>query len=205
LNGQIQYDFRGALTSDMTPVPDADLASRLDRFRGELREAGSLPVREHLERLLKRARQLDLRDEDIADERSEILACFDALELADGIARDGLPEVAREGDARPATRCHFRLPVRFGRRRRDQFGELVLTSASLLFHGTLDLTVVWSEIANVARTARDINVALIASPRILRFRCNDFRDAARGAVIARHLAGGGASSGESNVAGRPAF
>jgi hypothetical protein len=88
----------------------------------------------------------------------------------------------------PGDPCHFATRVRFGRRRNDQVGHLELTSGRLKFHGALDLSVVWTEIATVERDGRDIVVSLIDSRRVLRFSCPALEDAARGAVVARHLA-----------------
>ena len=78
--------------------------------------------------------------------------------------------------------------MRFGRRRVDQYGHVVLTSGWLKFRGTLDLSVTWSEIADVHRAAREIVVSLEDSRRLLRFSCHSELEAARGAVIAQYLA-----------------
>ena len=48
--------------------------------------------------------------------------------------------------------CHFATPVRFGRRRTDQVGHLVFTSAWLRFRGTVDFAVAW-EMASVRPAA----------------------------------------------------
>lgn len=157
-------------------------------FRHELRALANPPTRAELQRLLEMARNLHLKDESISDELSEIRASFEALDLADQIARGNLPVVASL-DARPQDDCcHFVTPVRFGRRRSDQIGHLELTRGWLKFHGALDISVVWTEVAAVQRLTRDIVVSLVDSKRLLRFCCHAPGEAARGAVIATYLA-----------------
>ena len=189
MNGRIQYAHAQALTSETTPMPGSDLSSRLGRFRQDFREIGRSATRGELAWLLSRARELDLTDEAIHDERAEILAALDAIDFADRIAREGLPQIA-SGERLKSQRSHFMIPVRFGRRRSDQCGHLELTSQSLRFHGALDLSVVWSEVIRVERLGREIDVSLADSTRTLRFCCETLTDAARGTVVAQTLAGG---------------
>jgi hypothetical protein len=144
-------------------------------------------------RLIERARELDLRDDDIQSELHEIQVALDALDFADRLALDGLPIVPSVDRLPAGERCHFTTPVRFGRRRADQIGHIEMTSSWLKFHGALDMSVVWSEVAQVERDGRDILVSLLASRRALRFSCPAPEDAARGASIARALIAGAAS------------
>jgi hypothetical protein len=65
---------------------------------------------------------------------------------------------------------------------------MVITSGWLKFRGTLDLSVTWSEVAQVQRLAREMIISLQDSRRLLRFSCHSEGEAARGAVIAQHLA-----------------
>ena len=189
MNGQIQYGLFRAMTSVVTHGPaNLDLPRRLAAFRHELHKAGRHPTRGTLEQLATVVRELNLQDQDIEDELEEIRACADGLDLADEIARDNLPVVATI-DALPAGDvCHFATPVRFGRRRSDQFGHLQLTNAWLKFRAVLDVSVAWSEVAQVNRTGREVEVALVDSTRLLRFWCPCLTDAARAAVLAEHFA-----------------
>ena len=112
---------------------------------------------------------------------------FEVLELTGQIARLGLPLVTPPEPLPAGDTCHYLTPVRFGRRRSDQFGHLQLTNAWLKFRGALDVSVSWSEIARVERHGREITVTLVDSPRLFRFVCPSLADAGRGAVIAGYL------------------
>ncbi len=166
----------------------AELVSRLGQFRHELNRIGVQPTRSDLESLLTRARELELRDEEIAEELTHIRASLDALDLAGEIARDALPVVTSREPLAPGDRCHFVTPVRFGRRRADQFGHLSLTSGWLKFRGALDISVAWTEVTDVQRAGREIIVSLHDSKRVLRFSCHSESEAARAGVLAQHLA-----------------
>jgi hypothetical protein len=187
VNGQIQYGFARLLTSSGTPALPADAAARLGTFRHELRKAGRQPDRATLQRLIDRARELGLRDEDIRAELHEIRVGLEAIDFSEQLAMEGLPVVPTVDRLPPGEQCHFATPVRFGRRRADQIGHVELTSSWLKFHGALDLSVVWSEVASVDREGRDIIVSLLDSRRVLRFCCHSAEEAARGAAVGRHL------------------
>ena len=103
-------------------------------------------------------------------------------------SRGDLPVVTTPDSLAPGDQCHFVTPVRFGRRRSDQYGHVLLTSGWLKFRGTLDLSVTWSEVAVVERASREIVVSMQDSRRLLRFSCHSEAEAARGVVIAQHLA-----------------
>ena len=122
-------------------------------------------------------------------ERIPVLrARADALTLKTQLARGDLP-VAEPLESLPAgDRCHFLCPARFGRRRADQVGHLVLLNTRLQFRGALDVSVVWSEVSGVRREGREIIVSLQDSRRVLRFSCQSMREAVEGGVIAEHLA-----------------
>ena len=109
---------------------------------------------------------------------TELVAC-----LRQGV----LPKVTASDPLAPGDECHFVAPVRFGRRRADQYGHLVLTSGWLKFRGTVDVSAAWSEVAEVQRTQREVVVSLRDSRRLLRFSCHSEAEAARGALIAHHL------------------
>ena len=189
MNGQIQYGHARHLTSGGTLGVPSEEAVRLGTFRHEVRKAGRQPDRPSLLRLIERARELGLRDEDIVIELHEIRVALDALDFAERLTLEGLPVVSSIEPLPAGERCHFAAPVRFGRRRGDQIGHVELTSSWLRFHGALDMSVVWSEIASIERDGRDILVSLLESRRVLRFSCHSEEEAARGASVARHLMG----------------
>jgi hypothetical protein len=166
---------------------------RLGTFRHEVRKAGRQPDRPSLLRLIERARELGLRDDDILLELEEIRVALYALDFAECLALEGLPVVPSVDPLPAGERCHFAAPVRFGRRRGDQIGHVELTTSWLKFHGALEMSVVWSEVASIERDGRDILVSLLESRRVLRFCCHSAEEAARGASVARHLVSGTAS------------
>jgi hypothetical protein len=118
----------------------------------------------------------------------EAAIALESSELANRMRRGDLPVVKAPDSLAPGDQCHFVAPVRFGRRRSDQYGHLLFTSGWLKFRGTLDLSVTWSEVAGVQRAARELVVSLQDSRRLLRFSCHSEAEAARGVVIAQHLA-----------------
>ena len=165
-----------------------ELVRRLAQFRHELNTIGDAPSQASLDRLVVRARELGLRDEEVAEELAQVQACVEALDLKTRLTGGDIPRAEPLDPMPPGDTCHFVCAVRFGRRRADQFGHLVLTSGWLKFRGTLDVSVAWSEVAKVCRDNREIVVALRDSRRVLRFSCHSFAEAARGGVIAEHLA-----------------
>jgi hypothetical protein len=118
----------------------------------------------------------------------EIAIEAEATELANRLKQGDVPVATAPDPLAPGDQCHYVTPVRFGRRRVDQYGHVVLTSGWLKFRGTLDLSVTWSEIADVQRATREIVVSLEGSRRLLRFSCHSEVEAARGVVIAQYLA-----------------
>ena len=112
---------------------------------------------------------------------------LETTELVSRLRRGELPTATAPDPLAPGDECHYVTPVRFGRRRADQYGHLILTSGWLKFRGTLDLSVTWSEVADVHRISRDVVVSLQDSRRLLRFSCHSDSEAARGAVLAQHL------------------
>jgi hypothetical protein len=117
------------------------------------------------------------------DESAELEASKLAARLQNGEFPVAVaPDPLAHGDI-----CHFVAPVRFGRRRADQYGHLVLTAGWLKFRGTQDMSVTWDELADAQRAGREIVVSFAGSRRLLRFACHSAAEAARGAVIARYL------------------
>lgn len=166
----------------------SDLIRRLAQFRHELNAVGDSPSRAALDRMVARAQELDLNGHEVAEELEQLGACIEALDLKARISRGDLPSAAAPDPVAPGDACYFASAVRFGRRRSDQFGHLVLYRTCLKFRGALDVSVAWSEIASVARDRRDIVVALQDSHRVLRFACHSAKEAATGGVLAEHLA-----------------
>jgi len=109
-------------------------------------------------------------------------------ELASALRRGELPKVQVPDPLAPGDECHFAAPVRFGRRRLDQYGHLLLTSGWLKFRGTVDVSLAWSEVKDVLRTGREIVASLQDSRRLFRFSCHSEAEAVRGVLIAQHLA-----------------
>ena len=112
---------------------------------------------------------------------------LETIELVDRLRRGEWPTATAPDPVAPGDECHYVTPVRFGRRRADQYGHLILTSGWLKFRGTLDLSVTWSEVADIQRSSREVVVSLQDSRRLLRFSCHSETEAARGAVLAQHL------------------
>jgi hypothetical protein len=108
-------------------------------------------------------------------------------ELSARLRRGDLPKVKPPDPLPPGDECHFVTPVRFGRRRLDQYGHLVLTSGWLKFRGTIDVSISWSEVADVQCAGREIVVSLQDSRRLFRFSCHSEGEAACGFLIAQHL------------------
>ena len=166
----------------------AELSRRLGHFRHAINSIGDRPTRADLHALITLAGELGLRDEEIPEELSQVRASLDALSLREQLARGEVPVVGHVEGLPHGDGCHFTCPVRFGRRRSDQFGHLLLTSGWLRFRGALDLSVAWSEVARVQRAGREIIVTLQDSNRALRFGCHTLEESTRGSVVAEYLA-----------------
>jgi hypothetical protein len=164
----------------------AELARRLGQFRHAVNAVGDEPTRDTLEALLRYARMLELRDDEIAGELATLRAAIDGVELTARLERGDLPVVHAVGMA-PGDECHFSAPVRFGRRRADQFGHLLLTSGWLKFRGSFDLSVAWSEVARIERAGLELIAQLHDSRRMHRFALQTEAEAIQGGVLAQHL------------------
>jgi hypothetical protein len=166
-----------------------ELTHRLAQFRHELNAIGDAPGRLALERLIARVAELGLREDEVSDELAQLRASLDALDLKESLAQGELPFAETPDFVAPGEACHFVCAVRFGRRRADQFGHLVMSPARLEFRGVVDVSAAWSDIASVRRAGRELLIVLREKERVLRFSCQSHADAARGGVIADHLAG----------------
>jgi hypothetical protein len=171
-----------------------ELVRRLAQFRHELHAIGDAPTHAALDALVLRAKELGLRDEEVAQELAQLRACADAVDLKTQLSRGEMPIAESPEPLSAGDVCYFVSAVRFGRRRSDQFGHLVLTKGWLKFRGALDISVAWTEIANVRRDGREIVIGLQDSNRVLRFSCQSVTEAARGGVIAEHLSHADTSS-----------
>lgn len=165
----------------------SELAHRLGEFRHAVNAIGDNPTRPDLERVLDLRRDLGLQDEEVSDELAQIHAALDALALREQLQGGTMPTVTGVEALPAGDQCHFMCPVRYGRRRSDQFGHLMLTSAWLKFRGPLDVSVMWSDVHAVQRAGREVIVDLKDDSRTLRFSCPTVEDAARASVLADHL------------------
>jgi hypothetical protein len=83
---------------------------------------------------------------------------------------------------------HLTIPVRFGRRKTDQVGHLVFAGRSLLFHGTVDMRIAWSEVSRIDHSGPDLVVAFHGTQRTMRFCCQSDEEALQAGVLGAHLA-----------------
>jgi hypothetical protein len=165
----------------------AELATRVARFRHAVNAIGDAPTRLQLTAVLDLARELNVSEQDVTDDFERVRASLAALTLAEEIAAGHIPVVPMTGAMTPGAVGHFQAPVRLGRRRSDQLGELMMTPDQLTFRGPTELTVAWTQVANVQRAGADLIVTLADRDRSLRFSCDSVDHAARGGVIAEHL------------------
>jgi hypothetical protein len=117
----------------------------------------------------------------------EEAADLEAVELAHRLQNGEVPAATAPDPLAPGDICYFVAPVRFGRRRADQYGHLVMTAGWLKFRGVQDLSVAWAEVAQAQRAGREIVLSFDGSRRLLRFACHSISEAARGGAIAQHL------------------
>jgi hypothetical protein len=163
------------------------LSNRLARFRHAVNAVGDAPTRPQLEAVLALVHQLDLPPDTIAVDVERVRASLSALTLVEDIATGQLPIVPTVASPTTGTVCHFRASVRFGRRRSDEFGQLMMTPAHVSFHGTTDVSVAWSDVTGVQRAGGDLILTLANGRPCLRFACDSVDQAARAGVIADHL------------------
>jgi hypothetical protein len=148
---------------------------------------GDAPTRLQLTAVLDLPRELNLPEQDIADDLVRVRASLAALTLTEEIAAGRMPLVQMTAASTPGAVGHFQTSVRFGRRRSDQFGQLMMTRDLLTFRGPTGLSVAWTEVVDVQRAGADLIVTLADRGRSLRFSCDSVDHAARGGVIAEHL------------------
>src|SRR4051812_12715034 len=164
-----------------------ELTARLGRFRHAVNAIGDSPTRAQLEAVLKMANDLDLHDDEIADDVGRVHASIAALELLEQIESGRLPIVAAPAALSSGDTCHFVAPVRCGRRRADQYGELLLTTGWLRFAGRVDASVGWNQIADIQRAGKTLVVTVEGRRGAFRFSFQSIEEAARCGVIAGPL------------------
>src|SRR5687768_18243453 len=101
----MQYGIALPLTSGGTPAVPSEETVRLGTCRHEVRKAGRQPDRPSLLRLIERARELGLRDDDILLELEEIRVALYALDFAERLALEGLPVVPSVDPLPAGERC----------------------------------------------------------------------------------------------------
>lgn len=83
--------------------------------------------------------------------------------------------------------CHFSAPVSVPDDPAQPTGRLLLTSRRAAFAGGGRVpSLAWHAVREVVQNGRDM-LLVATGETIVRFRCNSFPDAVRGAAIARHL------------------
>ena len=163
-----------------------DRARLVSEIRHELRSLGEAPVRAELERLRSRIRDLGTGD-DVADESALLQGYVEADGMRARLERGDLPVLDPGGYLPPSDICHFVAPVRFGRRRLDHVGHLLLTAEAIRFRGAVDVSLAWGDVESVRRDDREIVVSLQQRRWTLRFWCHSYAEATVGVVIANHL------------------
>jgi hypothetical protein len=164
-----------------------ELTARLARFRHAVNAIGDTPTRAQLEAVLKMADDLALRHDEIGEDVARVHASMAALELLEQLESGRLPVVAAASALSAGEPCHFAAPVRCGRRRADQYGELLLTAGWLRFAGRVDASVAWSQVTDVQRAGKTLVVTVAGRRGAFRFSFRSAEEAARCGVIAGHL------------------
>lgn len=180
MNGKFQYGSARTVTSRATRA--------LTQFRAAIAALGEHPTRGELENALKLAHSLGLRQDEIAAELTQIHAALRAIDLRDHLTAGRLPVVDCRQPLPPHEMCHYTAPARFGRRKSDHFGHLLLTSAALMFRGSLDVRLPWAEVAAVRRDGCDLMITVRANVHEgYRFCCQTMDEAVSAGVLADYL------------------
>ena len=139
----------------------------------------------HLETWLTREPPLA---DDLEIEQEMLEALRDALALERDLAAGQLPAVPTAHRAAAGEPCHYSAPVSMPDDPVQPTGRLLLTSGRAAFAGgSRTPSIPWHAARDVIRAGRDLIVVRAGGSDGLRFRCNTFSDAVRGAAIARHL------------------
>lgn len=201
MSGQIQYGSVRPTTSELTVITpgQAERTRRVQTLRQAVDAVSDRPTAADCDRLVQLADTLGLPSEEIAEELAFISALRSGAALLEQIATGTLPLAVNPVPPAPNDRCYLGLSVRFGRRRADQFGHLMLTANWMKFRGALEVSIQWGEVARVTRVGREVAISLRDSRRVLQFLCASVDEAVRGAILAQHLAGTGRERSSSSA------
>jgi len=132
------------------------------------------------------------RDAALADDREIEEEMLDALREALALERDlaaaALPAIETAHRAAAGEPCYYSAPVSMPDDPAQPTGRLLLTSGRAAFAGGRRTpSIPWHAARDVVRAGRDLIFVRAGADDGLRFRCNTYSDAVRGAAIARHL------------------
>jgi hypothetical protein len=125
-----------------------------------------------------------------AEVEEEMLdALREALALDRDLAAARLPVIETSHRAAAGETCHYSAPVSMPDDPAQPTGRLLLTAGRAAFAGgNRTPSVPWHAARGVLRAGRDLVIVRAGAADGVRFRCNTYVDAVRGAAIARHLA-----------------
>jgi len=127
--------------------------------------------------------------DDLEIEQEMLDALRDALTLERDLAAERLPAIPTTHRAAAGEPCHYSAPVSMPDDPLQPTGRLLFTSGRAAFAGgSRTPSIPWHAARDVFRAGRDLIVVRAGGTDGIRFRCNTFSDAVRGAAIARHLA-----------------
>jgi hypothetical protein len=111
------------------------------------------------------------------------------LALERDLAAGSLPAVDTTHRVVGADACHFSAPVSIPDDPSQPTGRLLLTSSRAVFAGGARVPgLAWHAAREVVQSGRDLLFVRAGAEDGVRFRCNSYGEALRGAAIARHLA-----------------
>jgi len=126
-------------------------------------------------------------DAEVEDEMLDALR--EALALDGDLAAARLPVIETTHRAAAGEPCHYSAPVSMPDDPAQPTGRLLLTAGRAAFAGgSRAPSIPWHAARDVLRAGRDLVIVRAGAADGLRFRCNTYGDAVRGAAIARHLA-----------------
>jgi hypothetical protein len=130
--------------------------------------------------------------DDVEVEEEMLEALRDVLALERELAAAVLPVIETTHRVAHGETCHYSAPVSMPDDPAQPTGRLLLTTGRAAFAGgSRSPAVPWHATRDVLRSGRDLILVKAGADEGIRFRCNTFSDAVRGAAIARHLARAG--------------